>query len=158
MNLVFQGKSKHDNADDTDEDRLMLMPDEYIVEPIDTGDSDQEEYITYEVERRGDEQSIEILDDNQMDSNDYEIYRRNPVRKRPSEFNTNDLPPSKRPATDNSLVELQKKLLQSDHDEMRKLRNEKHMLEIAILKAELAHKTMEHQKRMEVLTKKLNIS
>lgn len=135
----------------------MLLPDEYIVEPIDTGDSDQEEYITYEVERRADE-SIEILDDSQMDSTDYDIYRRNPARKRPNEFNISDIQPGKRPAGDSSLVEFQKKLLQAEHDEMRKLRNEKHMLEIAILKAELAHKTMEHQKRMEVLNKKLNIS
>lgn len=137
----------------------MLLPDEYIVEPIDNCDSDQEEYITYEVERRAnDEQSIEILDDGQMDSPDYEIYRRNPARKRPNDFSTNDLPPSKRPSIDNSLIEFQKKLLQAEHDETRKLRNEKHMLEIAILKADLAHKTMEHQKRMEVLSKKLNNS
>lgn len=75
--------------------------------------------------------------------------------------------------SDRSLIEFQKKLMQAefDHkrklrdekhlleraefDHMKKLRDEKHQLEIAILKADLTHKTLEHQKQMELLNEKL---
>lgn len=54
-----------------------------------------------------------------------------------------------------SLIELQKKLLQDEFDHKKKLRDEKHQLECAILKADLTNKTLEHQKQMELLDKKL---
>lgn len=139
----------------------MLLPEEYVVEPIEAGDSDQEEYIAYDlnVAGRGDDQTIEILEDNQIDSSEYELIRRSESRKRQIEHISLDSQPIlKRTAHDSSLVDFQKKLMQLEYEEMRKLRTEKHALEIAILKADLAHKTMEHQKRMEVLTKKLGNS
>lgn len=151
------------NGDDTDgEDRIMLMPEDYVVEPIEAGDSDQEEYIAYEMDtsRRG-EDTIEILEDTHIDSGEYEVVRRDDSRKRHIEHIQLDSQPMlKRTAHDNSnsLVEFQKKLMQLEYEEMRKLRAEKHALEIAILKADLAHKTMEHQKRMEVLSKKASSS
>lgn len=58
-------------------------------------------------------------------------------------------------SVDRSLIEFQKKLMQAEFDHMKKLRDEKHQLEIAILKADLTHKTLEHQKQMELLNRKL---
>lgn len=156
-------KQKKVAGDDTDgEDRLMLLPEEYVVEPIEASESDQEEYVTYELEstHRGDgDNSIEVLDESQLDGGEYEVVRRAvpSARKRPHEPSLLDQSPMlKRTAYDTGLVDFQKKLMQLEYEEMRKLRAEKHALEISILKADLAHKTMEHQKRMEVLTKKLN--
>lgn len=56
---------------------------------------------------------------------------------------------------DRSLLELKKKLLQDEHDHQKKLRDEKHQLELAILRADLTNKTLQHQKQMELLEKKL---
>lgn len=53
------------------------------------------------------------------------------------------------------LIELRKKLLRREYDDIRTLRLEKHKLEMNILKAELQHKTDEHKKRMEWLDQKL---
>lgn len=156
------GSHKKMSNDDTDgEDRIMLLPEEYVVEPIEAGDSDQEEYVAYEMEnaRRGDtDNNIEILEESQFECADYEVIRHNvpSARKRHHDSTLLDQSPMiKRTAHDTSLVEFQKKLMQLEYEEMRKLRAEKHALEMSILKADLAHKTMEHQKRMEVLSKKL---
>lgn len=61
-------------------------------------------------------------------------------------------------ATNKELLELQKQLLEREYNDLYAFRSERHQLEMSILKAELAHKTIEHQKRMDILNKKLQHS
>lgn len=147
--------------DDDNEDKMLILPsEEYVIEPIEANDSDQEEYVEFELDNRHDDRSIQSMDENTaMEVNEYELIRKQPCAKRLRQQSILDSSPTfKRTTNDNSLIEFQKKLMQLEYEEMRKLRAEKHSLEIAILKAELAHKTMEHQKQMELLNKKLNNS
>lgn len=148
--------------DDDHDDKMLILPsEEYVIEPIEANDSDQEEYVEFELDNsRHDDRSVQSLDENTaMEVNEYELIRKQPSAKRLRQQSILDSAPTfKRTTNDNSLVEFQKKLMQLEYEEMRKLRAEKHSLEIAILKAELAHKTMEHQKQMELLNKKLNNS
>lgn len=161
-------KQQHD-SDEEYEEKLMVTSEEntifnssdgmYVIEPIqcDATDSEQEEYVEID----GDET---LEDYEQLDGTEYELVHKS-KRKRLNPLNVVDqndtsrsIVPSSNVTPDKSLVELQKKLLQAEHDEMLKQRAEKHQLEISILKAELAHKTMEHQKRMELLSKQLTDS
>lgn len=148
--------------DDDNEDKMLILPsEEYVIEPIEANDSDQEEYVEFELDNsRNDDRSIQSLDENAaMEVNEYELIRKQPSAKRLRQQSLLECAPAfKQAKQDNSLIEFQKKLMQLEYEEMRKLRAEKHSLEIAILKAELAHKTMEHQKQMELLNKKLNNS
>lgn len=159
-------KQPHDSDEDYEE-KLMVASEEnsifntsdgmYVIEPIqcDPTDSEQEEYVEID----GDE----ILEDyEQLDGTEYELVHK-AKRKRLNPLNVVDMNngsrpsmPLSQPTQDKSVIELQKKLLQAEHDEILKQRAEKHQLEISILKAELAHKTMEHQKRMELLSKQLS--
>lgn len=130
----------------------------YVIEPIEATESEPEEYeMEYELENsRHDDRSIELTEENSsVLNNEYEYVRKSTV-KRVSEPNVSDGTPSyKRTSVDRSLLEFQKKLMQMEFDDIKKLRHEKHKLEIAILTADLTHKTLEHQKQMELLNKKL---
>lgn len=158
-------KQPHDSDEDYEE-KLLVTSEEntlfntsdgmYVIEPIqcDPTDSEQEEYVEID----GDETLEEY---EQLDGTEYEVVHK-AKRKRLNPLNVVDMNNTSKPAMplshaapDKSVIELQKKLLQAEHDEIIKQRAEKHQLEISILKAELAHKTMEHQKRMEVLSKQL---
>lgn len=153
-------KQPHDSEDEYEEKLLVAADDQngynYVVEPIqcDPTDSEQEEYVEFEMDGRTD--GIETLDESEIiDASEYEVVRTK--RKRLNPLHVIEPRSSrKRQSMDNSLIELQKRLLQAEHDELRKQRAEKHELEISILKLELAHKTMEHQKRMEMMTRKMN--
>lgn len=133
-------------------------PDEmYVIEPIEATESEPEDFMEYELENsRHDDRSIELTEENSsILNNEYEYIRKTSV-KRVSEPNVSDGTPSyKRISLDRSLIEFQKKLMQMEFDDIKKLRHEKHQMEMTILKAELTHKTMEHQKQMELLNKKL---
>lgn len=166
---VMQVKKQPHDSDEDYEEKLMVTSEEntifntsdgmYVIEPIqcDPTDSEQEEYVEIDNE--------EILEDyEQLDGTEYELVHK-PKRKRLNPLNVVDMNNTSRPAVpllhaapDKSIIELQKKLLQDEYDEIIKQRAEKHQLEISILKAELAHKTMEHQKRMELLSKQLSDS
>lgn len=61
-------------------------------------------------------------------------------------------------AANRELLETQKQLMEREHNYVYEFRLERHQLEMSILKAELAHKTVEHQKRMDILNKKLQNS
>lgn len=156
-------KQPHDSDEEYEEKMISANEEQfntneglYVIEPIqcEPTDSEQEEYVEFELDGRGEIE--ETLEEDPIEAPEYEIIRKS-KRKRLSALNIVESP-IKKPAPDHSLIELQKKLLQAEHDEVRKQRAEKHQLEIAILRAELAHKTMEHQKRMEVMTAKLNES
>lgn len=159
-------KQPHDSDEDYDE-KLMIQSEEntvfntsdgmYVIEPIhcDPTDSEQEEYVEID----GDDTLEEY---EQLDGTEYEVVHK-AKRKRLNPLNVVDINNGSRSnvsqsTPDKSVIELQKKLLQVEHDEILKQRAEKHQLEISILKAELAHKTMEHQKRMELLSKQLSDS
>lgn len=156
----------------------------YVVESCDMPESDPEDYLEFELDNntksedrrcsgdggggdgvgggRGSSSGIgiESIDENSLlTATEYEYvnHRSKPAAKRlrestatPHEFTY------KRVSTDDrSIIEFQKKLMQAEFDHMKKLRDEKHTLEIAILKADLTNKTLEHQKKMELLNKKL---
>lgn len=55
--------------------------------------------------------------------------------------------------TNRELIDLQKELMRTEFEQKQKCLLAKHQLEMSILKTELAHKTLEHQKRMELLEK-----
>lgn len=161
-------KQSHD-SDEEYEEKLMVTSEEntifntsdgmYVIEPIqcDPTDSEQEEYVEID----GDET---LEDYEQLDGTEYELVhkakrkRLNPLNVVHMNNGSRPSMPVSQPTQDKSVIELQKKLLQAEHDEILKQRAEKHQLEISILKAELAHKTMEHQKRMELLSKQLSDS
>lgn len=135
----------------------------YVIEPIpqelDT-DDDDDDYIEFELDaNRGDERTHDLTNDDsygvQQSEFDTELTKK---RKQTKIFDPLEMTGKATTVTDRSLIEFQKKLMQMEFDELRKFRAEKHQLEVAILKAELAHKTIEHQKRMEILSKKLNES
>lgn len=131
----------------------------YVIEQCESTESDADEYVEFELDQsKGDDRSIESTEENSLlTANDYE-YVRNPAAKRQRESATynNSSPAYKRTPVDRSLLEFQKKLMQAEFDDMKKLRHEKHQLEIAILKADLTHRTLEHQKQMELLNKKIH--
>lgn len=128
--------------------------DMYLIEPMEAAESD-EEYVELELDNNPLEEN-QSVEENGSVNQEYE-YIRKPTVKRTREPSTYEGSPSyKRPQTDRSLLEFQKKLMQLEFDDMKKLRHEKHQLEIAILKAELTHKTLEHQKQMELLNKKIH--
>lgn len=56
---------------------------------------------------------------------------------------------------DRDLVDFQKQLMQREFDEVRAMRQEKHKIEMEILSAELKHKYIEHQKKLEILNKRI---
>ena len=56
---------------------------------------------------------------------------------------------------DKELVELKKELMQKEFDEARTMRQQKHQLEMDLLRMELRHKEMEHQKRMALMNKRI---
>lgn len=111
-------------------------------------------YEVYENERYNDRE-IEIIEENQSCDNPSEILSNTHtllnggLTASLTKDSMNSIRFSK------ELLEFQKELMQHEYDDMQALRAEKHQLEMAILKADLAHKTMEHQKRMEILNKKL---
>lgn len=158
-------KQPHDSDEDYEE-KLIQSEDNtifntsdgmYVIEPIqcDPTDSEQEEYVEID----GDDTLEEY---EQLEGTEYELVHKT-KRKRLNPLNVVDMNNGSRSVVshitpDKSVIELQKQLLQAEHDEIIKQRAEKHQLEISILKAELAHKTMEHQKRMEVLSKQLSDS
>lgn len=137
-----------------DQDSYNTGNEMYVIDQCET-ESDPEEYV-FEVENKGDDRSIESIEENSSVLNqDYEYIRKTPA-KRLRESNAYDGSPSyKRTPVDHTLLEFQKKLMQMEFDDIKKLRHEKHQLEMAILKADLTHKTLEHQKQMELLNKKL---
>lgn len=139
-----------------DQDSYNTGNEMYIIEPYESTETDGEEYIELELENnKADDRSIESIEENSMMNQDYEYIRKHSA-KRFRESSTNEGSPSyKRSSVDRSLLEFQKKLMQMEYDDMKKLRHEKHQLEMAILKADLTHKTLEHQKQMELLNKKL---
>lgn len=133
----------------------------YVIEQCESAESDADEYVEFELDQsKADDRSIESTEENSLlTSNDFE-YVRNPAVKRQRESASFNVSPSYKRAPANSadriaLLEFQKKLMQAEFDDMKKLRHEKHQLEIAILKADLTHKTLEHQKQMELLNKKI---
>lgn len=141
-----------------DQDSFNTGNEMYVIEPCESTESDGEEYMEFELENsKADERSTESIEESSSLLNqDYEYIRRS-AHKRLRESNAYEGSPSyKRAPVDHSLLELKKKLMQMEFDDMKKLRHEKHQLEIAILKAELTNKTLEHQKQMELLNKKLH--
>lgn len=163
-----QVKIKKQHEDEIDEnDAQVYITDEndpysggnemYVIEPCESTESDVEDYVEFELDQsKADDRSIESAEENSLlTPNEYE-YVRKPIAKRPRESITYEGSPSyKRTSMDRSLLEFQKKLMQAEFDDIKKLRHEKHQLEIAILKADLTHKTLEHQKQMELLNKKI---
>lgn len=166
-----------------DNDSVQTNQDLYLIEQVDgIHESDGDEYVEFELDGSkcedrggGGDGSGGGIDDS-IDENslltapefEYVSHRSKPAAKRlrestatPHEFTTSTT--YKRVSGggggnsggDRSLIEFQKKLMQAEFDHMKKLREEKHQLEIAILKADLTHKTLEHQKQMELLNKKL---
>lgn len=130
--------------------------DMYVVEPIPQEIDSDEEYVEFEVETsKNDERNVDC-EEVSMDDPEYDIEQLKHQRKETAMFNV--MQATNRAPVDRSLIELQKTLMKLEYEEIRKMRVEKHQLEVAILKAELAHKTMEHQKRMEVLNKNLSES
>lgn len=158
---------KHDDELDESEAQVYISHEEqdpfnagneiYVIEPCESTESDADEYMEFELDQsKADERSIEAIEENSLlTTHDYE-YVRKPSSKRQRESITYEGSPSyKRTPVDRSLLEFQKKLMQAEFDDIKKLRHEKHQLEIAILKADLTHKTLEHQKQMELLNKKI---
>lgn len=141
-----------------DQDSYNTGNEMYVIEPCESTESDGEEYMEFELEHsKADERSIESIEESgSLINTEYE-YIRKPPAKRSRESNTYEgsSPSYKRTPIDRSLIEFQKKLMQMEFDDIKKLRHEKHQLEIAILKADLTNKTLEHQKQMELLNKKL---
>lgn len=140
-----------------DQDSYNISNEMYVTEQCESTESDGEEYVEFELENsKADDRSIEAIDENgSLLTQDYE-YIRKPAAKRQRESVAYEGSPSfKRTPVDRSLLEFQKRLMQMEFDDMKKLRHEKHQLEMAILKAELTNKTLEHQKQMELLNKKL---
>lgn len=151
----------------------------------DMTESEGDEYVEFEMEanksddRMGGDGGIESIDENSLlTAPEFEYvssHRSRPAAKRmresagtPHEFTTSTT--YRRTSGggggcgsigvtsssyDRSLTDLHKKLMQEEFDHKKKLRDEKHQLEIAILKADLTNKTLEHQKQMELLNKKL---
>lgn len=139
-----------------DQDSYNASNEIYVSEQCESTESD-DEYVEYDMENsKIDERSVESIDENgSLLVQDYE-YIRKPAAKRLRESITYEGSSAyKRTPVDRSVLEFQKKLMQMEFDDMKKLRHEKHQLEIAILKAELTNKTLEHQKQMELLNKKL---
>lgn len=62
---------------------------------------------------------------------------------------------SQRLRYDRDLVDFQKQLMQREFDEVRAMRQEKHKIEMEILSVELKHKYIEHQKKLEILNKRI---
>lgn len=140
-----------------DQDSYNATNEMYVIEPCESTESDGEEYVEFEVDtNKADDRSIESIEENSSMLNQEYEYIRKPAPKRLRDSNAYEGSPSyKRTQIDRSLLEFQKKLMQMEFDDIKKLRHEKHQLEIAILKADLTHKTLEHQKQMELLNKKL---
>lgn len=61
-------------------------------------------------------------------------------------------------SSNKEIVELQKELMQREHNQLKQMRIEKHQMELSLLKTEIAHRTLEHQKRMEILEKKHKVA
>lgn len=187
-----------------DGDSMPANQDLYLIEPVDgITESDNDEYVEFEIEggKCEDRGSGDISGGggitNMDDMNDenslltapefeYVGHRSNkPAAKRlresavetPHEFTTYKRVSNggaSSSSSDRALIELQKKLMQAEYDHKKKLRDErhqleiaefehtkklrdeKHQLEIAILKADLTNKTLEHQKQMELLNEKLH--
>lgn len=141
-----------------DQDSYNTGNEMYVIEPCESTESDGEEYMEFELENsKADERSVQSIEESgSLIKTEYE-YIRKPPGKRLRESNTYEgsSPSYKRTPVDRSLIEFQKKLMQMEFDDIKKLRHEKHQLEIAILKADLTNKTLEHQKQMELLNKKL---
>ena len=141
-----------------DQDSYNTGNEMYVIEPCESTESDGEEYMEFELENsKADDRSIESIEESgSLINTEYE-YIRKPPNKRLRESNAYEgsSPSYKRTPVDRSLIEFQKKLMQMEFDDIKKLRHEKHQLEIAILKADLTNKTLEHQKQMELLNKKL---
>lgn len=129
----------------------------YVIEPCESteSDADGDEYLEFEVDNgRNDDRSIQSTEDNGLIINHDTEYVRQPAKRQRESSAYDGSPSYKRVQSDRSLIEFQKKLMQMEYDDMRKLRHEKHQLEIAILKADLTHKTLEHQKQMEIMNLK----
>lgn len=142
-----------------DQDSYNTGNEMYVIEPCESAESDGEEYVEFELEHgKADERSVESIEESgSIINTEYEYIRKPPAKRfRESNAYEGTSPSSfKRTPIDRSLIEFQKKLMQMEFDDMKKLRHEKHQLEIAILKADLTNKTLEHQKQMELLNKKL---
>ncbi|XP_031636207.1 uncharacterized protein LOC116349078 [Contarinia nasturtii] len=138
-----------------EQDSYNTGNDMYLIEPMESTESDGEEYVELELDNNQLDES-QSVEENSSLHHEYEYIRKPVTTKRLRESSTYEGTPSyKRPQIDRSLLEFQKKLMQMEFDDMKKLRHEKHQLEIAILKAELTHKTLEHQKQMEIMNKKI---
>lgn len=158
---------------------MQMSNERYVLETVgDMTESEGDEYVEFEMDAGKNDGGggsssgigIEVIDENSLltaPEFEYVSHRSKPATKRfrestatPHEFTTSAT--YKRTSgggsgnNDRSLIEFQKKLMQAEFDHMKKLRDEKHQLEIAILKADLTHKTLEHQKQMELLNKKLH--
>lgn len=157
-------KQADDELDDNDAHQVFITNEDqdsyntgnemYVIDQCESTESDAEEYV-FEVENcKADDRSIEAIEENNSLLN--QEYEYKTPAKRLRESNTYDGSPSyKRAAVDHTLLDFQKKLMQMEFDDIKKLRHEKHQLEMAILKADLTHKTLEHQKQMELLNKKI---
>lgn len=123
-----------DEQNDTESDAAMI-------DLHDVSADDQEQEYEYAFEDKMDERSIELIN--------YE----EDAFGTPS-ISPRKLFPSAHHQSNKELLELHKHLLERDYNDVQALRLEKHQLEMSILKADLAHKTMEHQKRMDILNKR----
>lgn len=139
-----------------DQDPYHAGTEIFVSEQCDSAESEGEDYVEYELNSKADDQSLESIDENgSMLTPEYDYVQKPPAKRARETILYDGSPSYKRQSSDRSLLEFQKKLMQMEFDDMKKLRHEKHQLEIAILKAELTNKTLEHQKQMELLNKKL---
>lgn len=117
--------------------------DSEVGEVHDMNVDDQDPVFEFAYDDKIDERSIELInfEDEAIDS---------PVRTHHKSTATLQLHTANK-----ELLEMQKTLLEREYNDLYAFRLERHQLEMSILKAELAHKTMEHQKRMDILNKKL---
>lgn len=115
---------------------------------VDTNDitDDHEQVYEYSFEDKMDEPSIELI-------NFEEDALASSSTTHPKSIASMQLH-----TADKELLDMQKQLLEREYNDLYAFRLERHQLEMSILKAELAHKTIEHQKRMDILNKKFQHS
>lgn len=137
-------KLKHqtivDDLNDADSDAAIVD-----MQDITADDPDQEVY-EYSYEDKMDERSIELI-------NFEEDALASPITNHQKSLASAHMQTANR-----ELLEMQKQLLEREYNDLHSFRLERHQLEMSILKTELAHKTIEHQKRMDILNKKFQNS
>lgn len=136
-------KVKHqttvDDLNDGESDAAM-------VDMQDISADDPDQVYEYSYEDKMDERSIELI-------NFEEDALASPITSHQKSLASAHMQTANR-----ELLEMQKQLLEREYNDLHAFRLERHQLEMSILKAELAHKTIEHQKRMDILNKKLQNS